>query len=110
MLVPAYAGELTHAGHEFGVEGLVLLVELLALGIEKMLLMSLGHDGVQLKIERIVPIVTRAVTGIMADIEWRIAFGGFCQGRSIESIGVVGTVRFLRIGLDLFQHIHSLCV
>ena len=58
MLVPAYAGELSHAGHELRIQLFELTVEFLTLGIEKVLVMSLGHYRVQLKIERVVPIVT----------------------------------------------------
>ena len=51
MLVPAHAGELAHAVNELGIEGLVLVVELLALGVQQAFLVRLGHDGIELQIE-----------------------------------------------------------
>ena len=92
MLVPAYAGELAHAGHELGVQLFKLTVEFFALGIEQVLVVSLGKDCVQLQIERVVPVITRAVACIVADVKRLVTLGRLGQGRRIESIGIIGSV------------------
>ena len=46
----------------------------------------------------------------MAYIEGFVTLGSLGQGRRIKSVGVIGTIGFLRIGLDLLKYVHALGV
>ena len=101
VLLPAQVAQLADTGGQFILGSLKLLVKRLALGRELLLAVSNGQQAVHFAIEESVPVVARAVTAIVADVERLVATGSLSQFLGCELIRIVGAVCFPWIGLQL---------
>ena len=48
------------------------------------------------------------MAGIVADIEGFVAVWGLCQARRIERVGIIVSIGFSRVGLELFKRGYAL--
>ena len=101
MLLPAHIGEFTHTIPQLLAADLVFLVEGLTSGCQLMIAVGTSQQGIDLAVERRIPIVARAVTAVVADVERLVALGR-CRHFVIDHlIRIIGAIGLPWIGLQL---------
>ena len=109
MLFPAEIGEFTYTRLQLLLGSHKLLEEGLSLLRQLSTLVGCRQQISQLLIEHGVPIVARAMTTVMADVEGLVAARSFRQPNGGELVRIVRTVCFTRVCLEFVKSSASLC-
>ena len=108
MLFPSELRQFTPTRHQLVLHCLKTLKERLTLSRQLLTVVRLCQQRVQILIQLIVPVITRAMTGIVADIKRFVTIRRLRQRHILKLVRTVVAVSLLRARLQYVVHIDSL--